>query len=171
MNQFRYPDIERQIVEALPEIRSAAEFYWKTEGEPGKDCGPYIFFEDLFARYVEILLWLPSTPRRDELLRRAFEVVEEMLGSIDGDVQDLASIGLYEGRDHAWLERARPFIGSRGRTYLNAYDPQWSDCVASGGPIPEMLDGYHVRAVIARELQLPLQEIPGVTYITEGPKP
>jgi hypothetical protein len=72
MSEFRYSEIERQIVEALPEIRPAAEFYWKTEGEPGQGCGPYIFFEGLFACYVEVLLWLPSGLRRDELLQRAF---------------------------------------------------------------------------------------------------
>lgn len=167
MNQFRYPEIERQLVEALPEIRPAAEFYWKTEGEPGKDCGPYIFFEDLFAHYVEILLWIPSTPRRDELLRRAFEVVEEMLGSADPSVQALAAIGLYEGRDPAWLKRARTFVGPHGREYLIGYDPLWLNCVDADDRIPpEILDGYHVRAVVAQELNLPLNEIPGTTYAT-----
>ena len=171
MIEFRYPDIERHIAEALPEIRPAAEFYWATEGEPGKDCGPYIFFEDLFGRYVEVLLWLPSSPRRDELLGRAFDVVDQMLASADRNVQDLAAIGLYEGRDHAWLKRARAFIGSHGRAYLDEYDPQWPDCVnANDRTPPEILDGYHVRAVVAHELHLPLSEVPGTTYATEGPR-
>ena len=169
MNRFRYPDIERQIVEALPEIRPAAEFYWKTEGEPGKDCGPYIFFEDLFADYVECLLWLPEEPRRDELLRRAFAVVEQMLASTDGEVQNLAAIGLYEGRDPAWLKRARTFVGPHGRAYLNEYDPLWPDCINANDRIPpEILDGYHVRAVIAHELNLPPNEVPGTTYAKGG---
>lgn len=98
MSEFRYSGIEQQLVEALPEIRSAADFYWKTEGEPGQDCGPYIFFEGLFARYVEVLLAVAPSPRRDELLRRAFGVVDEMVGSADVNVRDLATIGLYEGR-------------------------------------------------------------------------
>lgn len=167
MHEFRYPDIERQIAEALPEIRPAAEFYWKSEGEPGHDCGPYIFFEDVFACYVEILLWLPSDSRRDQLLFRAFTVVERMLGSADRKVQDLAAIGLYEGRDAAWLKRARPFVGLRGREYLREWNSLWSNCGAANDQIaPEILDGYHVRGLIARELQLPLSALPGTTYAT-----
>jgi hypothetical protein len=167
VTQFRYADIERQIVEALPEIRPAAEFYWRTEGEAGKDCGPYIFFEDLFGRYVEVLLWLPPEFRRDELLRRAFEVVEQMLDSADGHVRDLAAIGLYEGRGPAWLARAHPFVGARGRACLNEEDPFWDDRLAAKaqGP-PEILDGYHAREVVARELHLPLNQVPGKTYAT-----
>ena len=101
MSEFRYSNVEQQHVEALPEIRPAADFYWQTEGAPGEDCGRYIFFEQLFACYVEVLLWLPPTPRRDEWLRRAFTISEQMFGSTDRDVQDLAAIGLFEGRDPA----------------------------------------------------------------------
>jgi hypothetical protein len=90
VSEIHYSDVERQLVEALPEIRPSAQFYWDTEGIPGRDCGPYIFFEQLFACYVELLLVLPSCARRDELLRRAFDVVDEMFGSVDRDVRDLA---------------------------------------------------------------------------------
>ena len=167
LSLLRYSEIERQIVEALPELRPSAEFYWKTEGEPGQDSGAYIFFEQLFAAYIEVLLWVPAGPRRDELLRRAFAFVEQMFGSLDRDVQDLAAIGLYEGRDPAWLKRAHTFIGSHGREYLNNYDPSWLDCTSANDRIPpEILDGFHVRTVIARELHLPLEEIPGKTYAT-----
>jgi hypothetical protein len=113
VSEFRYSHIEQQLVEALPEIRPAADFYWQAEGAPGQDSGPYIFFEQLFACYVEVLLWLPPTPRRDELLHRAFSLSEQMFGSADRDVQDLAAIGLFEGRDPAWLKRARKFVGPR----------------------------------------------------------
>src|SRR5688572_33391862 len=43
--QLNYIAIEEQLAEALQEIRPAAEYYWSDQGEPGKDCGPYIFFE------------------------------------------------------------------------------------------------------------------------------
>ena len=170
MSEFRYSDIERQLVEALPEIRPAAEFYWTTEGEPGQDCGPYIFFEGLFACYVEVLLALPQSSRRDELLRRAFAVVEQMLGSADDNVRNLAAIGLYEGRDSRWFKRATAFIGSRASALFDTYQPYWRDCgPADDQVLPEILDGYHVRAVIASELQragVPAGEIPGTTYAT-----
>lgn len=169
MSELHYRDIERQLVEAVPEIRPAAEFYWSTEGEPGQDCGPYIFVEDLFARYVEVLLWVPSGVRRDGLLRRAFEIVEQMLGSVDEEVQGLAMIGLFEGRDPAWLKRARAFVGRRGRAWLKEHHTNWRDCASADDQIlPQILDGYHVRTVIARELQLPVDEVPGTTYATGG---
>ena len=142
MSQFRYPQIEQQLVESLPEIRPAAEFYWQTEGAPGQDSGPYIFFEQLFAGYVEVLLWLPSTPRRDELLRRAFTVAEQMFESADHDVQNLVAAGLFEGRDPAWLKRARPFVGARAAAWLAEYHDGWRDCSAANDRIvPKSLHG------------------------------
>lgn len=169
MSQFHYSEIEQQLVEALPEIRPAAEFYWQTEGTPGQDDGPYIFFEQLFAAYVEVLLWLPPTPRRDELLRRAFTVAEQMFESADRDVRDLVAIGLFEGRDPAWLKRAKPFVGRGAAAWLSAYHDCWRDCSAANDEIvPKILDGYHVRTVIARELELPEAQVPGETY-ANGP--
>ena len=168
MSEFRYPEIERQLVDALPEIRPAAEFYWRTQGEPGQDSGPYVFFEDLFARYVEVLLALPTSARRDELLQRAFDVVERMLASIDGNVRDLATIGLYEGRDAWWFRRAAAFVGPRAIEWLDGHQAYWRDRDDLDHLTPrDILDGYHVRAVIASELRragLPAGEIPGTTY-------
>lgn len=45
-----------------------------------------------------MLLALRASPRRDELLRRSFAFVEEMLATEDADVSGLAWIGLFEGR-------------------------------------------------------------------------
>lgn len=169
MSQFHFSLIEQQLVEALPEIRPAAEFYWQTEGAPGEDDGPYIFFEQLFATYVEVLLWLPRTRCRDELLHRAFAVSEQMFDSADRDVRDLVAIGLLEGRDPAWLKRAKPFVGRRAAAWLRRYHDCWRICSAANDEIvPQILDGYHVRAVIARELELPAAEVPGETYATGG---
>src|SRR5262245_4452481 len=104
--QLKYATIEDQLIEALPEMQPAARNYWNTEGVQGKDAGPYILFEDMFARYVEVLLAMPDSPGRSKLLRRAFGFVEEMLESSDEEVQSLAFIGLYEGRPGWWLHRA-----------------------------------------------------------------
>jgi hypothetical protein len=68
---LNYNQIEQQLIEELPELRPVAEYYWSKEGAPGEDCGPYIFFENLFACYVEVLLPMPSSPRRNDLLSRA----------------------------------------------------------------------------------------------------
>jgi hypothetical protein len=168
VSEFRYSEIEQQLVTALPEVRPAADYYWNTEGEPGQDCGPYIFFGDLVACYVEVLLAVEPSPRRDELLRRVFGVVERMLGSPDVRVRDLVTIGLYEGRDPWWFKRAAPFVGPRGVAWLNKYQSCWRDRHAADDTvIPEIMDGYHVRAVIAQELYgagVPADGLPGRTY-------
>jgi len=167
VSQFRYSQIEQQLVDALPEIRPAAEFYWQTEGAPGENSLPYVFFQELFADYIEVLLWLPSSPRRDELLRRAFAVSDQMFDSADKEVRELVAIGLFEGRDPAWLKRAKPFVGRRAAAWLRASHDCWRDCSAANDEIvPKILDGYHVRTVIARQLQLPEEQVPGETYAT-----
>jgi hypothetical protein len=167
VSQFQYSQIEQQLVDALPEVRPAADFYWQTEGAPGANSLPYVFLQELFACYVEVLLWLPPTPRRDELLRRAFTVSEQMFESADRDVRDLVAIGLFEGRDPAWLKRAKPFVGRRAAAWLRAYHDCWRICSAANDEIvPRIIDGYHVRTIIARELQLPEGQVPGETYAT-----
>jgi hypothetical protein len=74
---------------------------------------------------------------------------------------------LYEGKDPGWLKRARTFIGSRGQAWLREHHSSWRDCASANDQIvPRILDGYHVRTVVARELQYPLNEVPGTTYAT-----
>jgi len=175
VSPLHYDRIEQQLVDALPELRPVAEHYWKVEGVPGTDCGPYVFFEDLVARYVEILLALPASERRDVLLRRAFAFVEEMLASEDLHVRDLASIGLLEGRSVSWLVRATPFVGPLARAGLGGRK--------RAGPLGflrallgrrtnrELRDGYGVRQVIADELRaegMALERVPGTTYAADS---
>jgi hypothetical protein len=164
MSEFRYPEIERELVAELPELLPAAEHYWRTWGEPGQDPGPYVFFDEVFSTYVEVLLWLPEIARRDELLRRAFAVVERMLLSADPKVKELAFVGLYEGRDPAWLRLARDFVGAQGRAYLRRWNDNWVPSqrldvrqLIQG----EILDACRVRSLIARELQIPVDTVPG----------
>jgi Resolvase, N terminal domain len=123
-------------------------------------------FKRLTFAGVNIVTFTASG-RRDELLRRAFTVSEQMFESSDRDVRDLVAIGLFEGRDPAWLKRAKPFVGRRADAWLTAYHDCWRDCSAANDRIvPKILDGYHVRTVIARELQLPEGQVPGETYAT-----
>ena len=84
--RLAYVQIEEQLAEALPEIQPAAERYWRAEGQPGADSGPYIFIESMFATYLTVLLALDASPTRDNLLRRAFSFVDEMLQSEDREV-------------------------------------------------------------------------------------
>jgi hypothetical protein len=166
--QLKYSAIEEQLTEALPEIRPAAEYYWSTQGKPGKDCGPYIFFEDVFGSYVEVLLAIPRSIRRDELLKRAFTFVEEMLAS-SGEVANLAFIGLFEGRPAWWFRQATEFIGPRAVQELNRFAPYWRNTREGQGPASqEIIDLYGVRRVIASELSaegITVDDLPGNTYM------
>jgi hypothetical protein len=170
---LRYNTIEQQLVEALTEIGPSAERYWRLEGAPGQDCGPYIFIESMFAAYVEVLLWTRNSPRRDHLLTRAFDFIDEMIGSDDRNVVNLAGIGVFEGRVPAWFARADRFIGPRSLEYLDRYDADWRlfhiDRAVGQEPT-SIIDLYGVRVDIAAELAgdgIRLSDLPGVTDVRE----
>jgi hypothetical protein len=167
--QLKYATIELQLTEALPEMQSAAQNYWKSEGEQGKDAGPYFFFESTFGCYVGVLLAMRASPGRSKLLQRAFGFAEEMLGSSDLEVQNLAYIGLYEGRPGWWLRRAAEFIGVRGDAVLDEFYPDWRKLAKSQESVSgEFIDLHGVRKVIANELEgegVSLVEIPGSTHV------
>ena len=167
-----YRGIERQIVETLPELRSAAELYLRVEGVPGSDSGPYVFFEDMFGAYVTILLAMPKSPRREEMLRRAFSLIETMLVRGDDAVRNLAFIGLLESRGAWWWQGAQPFMGPAALSELDAREPWWrGETAGSTANDAEFIDLYGVRAIIARELAaegISLDQVPGATHAREA---
>jgi hypothetical protein len=172
MAKVTYPHIERQLVERLPELRPAAEYYWQVEGEPGSDSGPYIFFESMFGSYVTILLAMPQAPGRDRLLQRAFDFAEAMLVHGDDQVRHLAFIGLLESRGAWWWRRAEPFMGPAAKREVETYEPAWrsgsADVVVDD---PMFIDMYGVRSVIARELAedgISLDRVPGATHARDA---
>jgi hypothetical protein len=148
-HNLTYRDIERQIVEILPELRPAAEYYWQVKGEPGSDPGPYILFEDMFGAYVTILLAMPNSPRRDELLRRAFGLAETMLMDGDEDVHALAFIGLLESQGAWWWRRAQPFMGPAAQHELDEREPWWRTEIDPSTPDDaQFIDLYGVRCIM-----------------------
>ncbi len=174
---LQYDQVEDRLTEALPEIRPASEKYWAREGRPGDDCGKYIFFADMFALYVEILLLMPSSAGRDRLLHRAFAFVEDMLASDDIEVENLAYVGLLEGNRDWWYVSAMPFLGPRATAELDQYYPEWREGLggsarpAADDP-PHLYDMFGVREVIASELAvegISLSDVPGRT--AEKPDP
>jgi hypothetical protein len=172
MTDLAYRDIEREIVGVLPELRSAAEYYWRVEGTPGSDSGAYVFFESMFGAYVTILLALPNSPRRDRMLQRAFDLVETMLARGDGEVRNLAFIGLLESRGAWWWQRAQPFMGPSARSALDSHEPGWvGETTGSTAGEPEFIDLYGVRPIIAHEPAeegISLDQVPGATYTREA---
>ncbi len=169
MVTLRYQRIEEQLVDALPELKRAAEVYAKMEGPPGEDSGPYIFFEGMFACYVEVLLAMSASAGRDRLLARAFGFSERMLSSEDRDLHDLAYIGLYESRELWWFGRALPFLGSAARAELDENELRWQEAAqlqCEPDLEREIIDVYGVRDVILRELQgesYQVTDVPGIT--------
>ena len=150
---FSYPDIERQLVEALPVIRPAAERYWRAEGEPGSDSGPYIFVPAVVGDYLTVLLALPSSPRRDELLRGAFTVVDQALVCGQNAIWELVMYGLYECRTPRWFRAARSFIGPRSAATLDVFQSGWDDFTRIDSTPDEIIDLYDVRGAIEEELR------------------
>jgi hypothetical protein len=174
---LQYAQIEDALSTALPELRPAAERYWSIEGKPGEDSGAYIFFEDMFGKYLEILLALDQSPGRDRLLKRAFGFVDEMLAAPDAEVANLAYIALLEGRDPWWLTRAKPHFGPLAISALDKWSEGWRSSVDSHWmkePWPGasyVHDAYSVRLVVAAELAddgVPLERIPGWESDTSG---
>jgi hypothetical protein len=153
-----YSRIEEQLTDALPEIRPAAERYWREEGPEGQDSGAYIFIEDLFAKYLGILLAMDPSTSRDHWLRRAFDFVEEMMASSDDNIVNVATIGIFEGRELWWLASAAPFLGHRTMEVLDRFQPEWRQHAASTDRPTDrerrdIFDLYGVREVIANSEQ------------------
>jgi hypothetical protein len=171
---FSYDLIETQIIEELPELKSASDVYSELEGKQGEDCGAYIFYEEMFGAYVEVLLNMPDSPCRNRLLTRAFSLVDEMLESRDKDVRDLAYIGTLEWRDLWYYSRALPFLGTAARRELDQWEPNWHEAFnldAEVEPDKEIIDLYCVREVILRELEsegIDRRHVPGNTYPHES---
>src|SRR5262245_39436553 len=165
--KLTYREIERQIVEILPELRPAAEYYWRVQGEPGSDPGPYVLFEDVFGAYVKILLAMSNSLRRDELLRSAFALADTMLQADDESIRDLAFIGLLESQGAWWWRLAQPFMGLASLRALDEREPWWrTDTEPLTSDSGELIDLYGVRCIIARELEaegVSLDQVPGAT--------
>lgn len=151
----------------LPELRPAAEYYWRVEGVPGSDSGPYVFFESMFGVYVTILLAMPNSPRRDELLRRAFNLTDTMILQGDHPVQNLAFVGLLESQGSWWWSRAQPFMGAAALRELDTREPWWRADTACSTADAQFIDLYGVRPIVARELAgdgISLEQVPGTTH-------
>ena len=161
---FEYSALEAQVVDALPELRPAAEHYWADEGAPGEDSGNYIFFWHVVSRYVEVLLAMPEGGGRDRLLARVYELVEGMLDAqSDKDVHDLAYIEFIESVPW-WDSRSRPFLGPNAIAKLGGPWPTPSR--AEADPERDIIDIYGVRDIVLIELAdegVRVAQIPGIS--------
>ena len=150
---LEYSRIEHQLVEALPELRPAAEAYWRDEGAPGEDSGPYILYEDVFRPYITSLLAAAPSPARDRLLRRAFGFTDAMLAT-GGNIRDLAGIAVFEGQPSRWYDLAGPFLGPRARAEID--QSGWSQELE--GALDIGVDLYAVATLVAALLERPVPD-------------
>ena len=121
MQAITYQNADRVLVGAMPELaapvaRCIDDYEEKLQ---------YLIFRDVFACFIEILLAMPASPMRDNLLRRAFAFVEHMLQCDDSSVASLGYIATLEGRSTWWLARAMPYLGPVASAELDAYRPSW----------------------------------------------
>ena len=167
---FQYSTIETQVIEALPELRPAAEHYWADEGAPGEDSGNYIFFWHVVTRYVEVLLAMPEGGGRDRLLVRAYGMIEAMLDpQSDKDVHNLAYIEFLESMWPWWYSRSLTFLGPNAIAELDRCEPGWrarSPEHAEADPARDIIDIYGVRDIVLDELAdegVQIAQVPGIS--------
>lgn len=167
---FEYSAIETQIIEALPELRPAAERYWDDEGPPGEDSGPYIFFSSVVTTYVDVLLAMPEGGGRDRLLARAYGLIDGMLDrQSEKDVRDLAYIEFLESMGLWWYSRSVRFLGPNAVAELFRWEPGWRTRPpehAEADPDRDIIDIYGVRDIVLAELAgegVQIAQVPGIS--------
>ena len=148
-----YATVDKDLLRAFPELSPASQDLnanWR-----GEKPGQYILFEDVFARYIERLLVAPASQARDTKLHSIFQFVELMFSS-GGEVENLAFVGLLEGRSAAWFQAAKPYLGPRAEAALDAYDANWRTRSSNerSALAVESHDSYGVAAIAARALRV-----------------
>lgn len=166
-----FQNFQQQWVQAFPELQQpyaqlASNDVFGNDGSPGQ----YALVEQLSADYIEILLALPESPRRDSALQQAFDFIETMLRYGDNDVVRLAQIGIIEGREQWWFQRALPFAGPLWRSHA-ATERYWKAALSAGAadsppPVITLHDLFGVRETIAQQLVadgVRLDDIPDIS--------
>jgi hypothetical protein len=125
MGERLFNMVHEDLLEAFPNLREPYRRLfddWDNfEGEPP---GQYIVFPDTYGTLVEVTLALPDqTPGRDEVLRRALDFGERMMGASDTRVRSLAIDALAERLDsrRGGPEVAASLGGPLLRGWFDAY--------------------------------------------------
>ena len=174
-----YNDIERQLAAALPEIHPVLEHYWRVEGAEGSDSGPYVCYECVLQPYVDLLLSIAPSPKRDRLLQRAFEWIETMHRCKDSEVRTLASIVFFESRPRSWYQAAAPFLGPTSAKEIEHFiqSPrekrlqQWFESEPADAAARGIIDLYGVRPLVANLLSsegIVVDRLPGQTQLLQA---
>lgn len=167
MPEMNFQHVDRYLIEALPALlvphaRCLAQDF------DGEHPGQYNVFEPVFRACLAILLALPASPARDDLLRHAFAFVERMFASTDPAVPNLAKIAIFEGQSAWWFARAAAFIGPAARAFLDMYEERWRGAIGmTAAPDAEhyVLDGFGVREALLRVLGAAVTGLPAIPGI------
>lgn len=144
----------------------AADEVFSENGIPGL----YFLVEGLFAHYIELLLRLPISRGRDEALHAAFAFLDRLLTSPDDRVIGLGQIGIMEGREPWWFQRALPF----GSPVFNRHarrvgDLGWETATEAPSPLPvPPMDSHDLFGI--RECIVQLLHAEGIT-LADLPNP
>ena len=93
-------------LKAFPEI---LDHYSENELADSASLGAYIFFEDYFNEFV-------SAHRNSEVFfRRVAVFIEDMAGSTDNDLRNLAEIGILEGMVNRKVIGISKFLGPNSK--------------------------------------------------------
>ncbi|BBN95516.1 hypothetical protein DEIGR_101023 [Deinococcus grandis] len=151
-------NVREQWQAAFPHLQPAydqlaADEVFSENGIPGL----YFLVEGLFAPYIELLLRLPISHGRNAALHATFTFVDRLLTSPDDSVIGLGQIGIMEGREPWWFQRALP-IGSPifNRHARRVGDLGWEAATEAPPPLPVPPVTYHdlfgIRECIAQLL-------------------
>lgn len=169
MAAIRFETADQALIAALPELQPCLDrLVTDWDDFEGERPGPYLLFAP-YRTWVEVLCG--SALRDDEarrLLRRAFQLAEQMLTSDDLELRYLAIDACPEVlcRLAGGYEVAELLGGPALRDWMSRY------CRPTGGrtpfPEPEIVDEWGVREALAALLpRMPMQDLPGITEPAE----
>ena len=120
---MRYETLHEDLEDAFPELMPCIEIL-KSEWAPDLP-GQYIFYEDLFGRFIVRLLVADPSHNRKVALNRAFRYIDELLDD-DGEIGNLGFVAMLEGHPGWWYARAMGFLTDKAEVALYAWWPDWS---------------------------------------------
>jgi len=147
-HDYRYAELTRKLVEAVPELSGWCEALLRDWGEDAP--GQHIVYGDLLTPYMRVLL---DSGESGEATKRVFGFLEELANHEEERVQEVASVSVLEhlaGRGYlgpAWpymLETTRRFAlnivmwhpSQHSSLAADEYDQRWREELEKrGGPL------------------------------------
>lgn len=118
---MKYSSMNVEFNNKFPEFESSYKEFFSEYDIQLK----YPFFEGVIAHILEVLLDIETNDNRDDLLKRLFAFIEDMMNSEDEDVVTLAFISFFEYREFYWLSKAAVFMSSNLRDMISREFTDW----------------------------------------------